>query len=93
MEASPPPLRGGLFGWVQRKPKLAFSVTAVVALLVGVGIGAAGGTDQAALDEAVADAGKASGQLAKVTEERDSLRATWRPRPNAPTPRRPRLRN
>jgi beta-lactam-binding protein with PASTA domain len=73
METSTPPPRGGLFGWVQRRPKLAFWVTSVVALLIGIGIGAAGGADQAALDDAVADAGKANSQLAQVAKQRDQV--------------------
>jgi hypothetical protein len=67
--------RTGLFGWVQRKPKLAFWVTAVVACLVGIGIGAAGGTDQTALDKALGKATEVSSRLTAVTEERDGLKA------------------
>lgn len=69
----PPPRHRGLFGWVQRNPKRSFWVTAVVALLVGLGIGAAGGADQSKLDAAIADAGKAADRVTTVTHERDAL--------------------
>lgn len=47
-----PPRRRGLFGWVQRKPRLAFFVTLAVSLLAGVAIGGATGVAQQDLDEA-----------------------------------------
>lgn len=70
----PPTPRRGLFGWVQRKPKRAFWLTGIAALALGIGIGSSGGADQTAVDNAVADAGKARGRLAAVTKERDSLK-------------------
>jgi len=69
------PERGGLFGWVARKPKLAFFVTAGVALVIGIGLGAAGGVSQSQLDDAKAKAGDAERKLAQVSRERDELQA------------------
>jgi beta-lactam-binding protein with PASTA domain len=76
MDAStPPPKGGGLFGWVARKPKLAFFVTAGVALMIGAGLGAAGGVSQSQLDDANAKADDAERKLAQVSRERDELQA------------------
>ena len=73
MDASPPPRRGGLFGWIQRRPRLAFWVTVSVSLVLGITIGAASGVDQATLDDALSDASQAKNQLEKVTAQRKQL--------------------
>jgi hypothetical protein len=67
--------RSGLFGWVSRNPRRAFWLTAIVALLVGLVIGAAGASDQSQLDQAKADGARATAQASSVTRERDRLRA------------------
>jgi Tfp pilus assembly protein PilO len=46
-----PPTRRGFFGWVSRKPKLAFFGALAAALIVGAGIGAAGSGQQEELDK------------------------------------------
>src|SRR3954454_9392258 len=61
-----PPRRKGLFAWVARKPKTAFWVTAITALILGIMIGGSGGTDQSKLDAATARATAAEGKASKL---------------------------
>ena len=67
--------RTGLFGWVARKPKQAFWVTLIAALVLGLGIGAAGGSDQASADKAKADASALRNQLADTRTDLKDERA------------------
>src|SRR3954465_118556 len=64
-----PPRRGRLFAWVARKPKTAFWVTAITALILGAMIGGSGGTDQSKLDAATARAGVAEGKASKLESQ------------------------
>jgi hypothetical protein len=75
MEQSTPPQRGRLFGWVSRKPKHAFWITLVVALLVGIAIGAGGASGQAEADKAKSDAARAQHQLGGVRAELGAVRS------------------
>lgn len=75
MKKTPPPATG-LFGWVARKPRQAFWVTLVAALVVGIGIGAAGGgSDQASADKAKSDASAMRTQLASTRADLNDARA------------------
>ena len=74
--------QGRFFRWVSRSPKVAFWVTVVTALVLGIGIGGASATDQTAADQGTGDAvrlgSKADAladQLAQITQERDDLKA------------------
>src|SRR3954467_6755068 len=64
-----PPRRGRLFAWVARKPKTAFWVTAITALILGIMIGGSGGTDQSKLDAATARATAAEGKASKLQSQ------------------------
>ena len=66
--------RTGLYGWVERQPKVAFWVVLLVALFLGAGVGAAGGTDTSDIDAAKSDARDARSELASAKTERDGLR-------------------
>ena len=61
-----PPRRGRMFAWVARKPKTAFWVTSITALIPGAAIGGSGGTDQSKLDAANARATAAEGKSAAL---------------------------
>jgi hypothetical protein len=74
-ERSPEPRASGLFGWVSRKPKSAFWSTLLVALFVGLGIGAAAASNTEELEAANDRAAKRGTDLAAVSAERDELRA------------------
>jgi hypothetical protein len=67
-----PPRRGRLFAWVARKPKTAFWVTAIAALLLGVAIGGSGGIEQSTLDKANARADAAQAQSTKLKGQLDA---------------------
>lgn len=86
----PPPRDGGgkgFFAWIRRTPKLAFWSTLVVALLIGIGIGASGGVSQEELDAANARARTLQSQLgdAKAASSRlsDDLEKTKKQRDTA----------
>jgi len=68
------PARGGLYGWVQRKPATAFWATLVVALFVGLSIGGGAASNGDELDAAKADGHAAEGRRAVIEGERDQLR-------------------
>lgn len=61
---------GGFFGWVSRRPRLAFSATLAAALVVGIGVGAAG-----VQRDGAEGAGDDSGALAKANEQLSDARA------------------
>ena len=74
--------RRGVYGWVARRPQLAIWLVGLSALFAGTGFGAAVASNPVAADEASADAARfqakasdVSGELARVTEERDALKA------------------
>ena len=71
---NPTPARGGLYGWVQRKPRAAFWTTMLVTLVIGASIGGAAASNGAELDAAKADGLAAKGRLAMINGERDQLR-------------------
>jgi hypothetical protein len=64
-----PPRRGGLFGWVSRKPKTAFFSTLALSVLVGIGIGASGGVQQQTVDTANARADRAEGSASSLRSD------------------------
>jgi hypothetical protein len=76
--------RGGFFGWIARKPKLAFWLTLAVALFIGIGIGSAGSSsssDKSQLasahtqaSQARARANDAQGQVTALQGEVSDLR-------------------
>jgi hypothetical protein len=74
MQQTSPPA-AGLFGWVARKPKQAFWVIAIAALVVGIGIGAAGGSDSASADKAKSDAAGLRKQLSDTHADLNEARA------------------
>ena len=62
-----------MFGWVARKPKLAFWLTLGLSLFVGLVIGVAAASNQAELDKQTARADQAETKLAQVSDERDDF--------------------
>src|SRR5688572_28258573 len=68
-----PPRRGGLFAWVQRKPKAAFWSTLLIALIIGIGIGAASSSQQTELDAANARADRAEARADQAEQRNSSL--------------------
>ena len=77
MTASTPPspeaTRGGLFGWMQRKPKAAFFSTLAVSLLLGLVIGVAAGSQQAEVDRQTERAEAAEAELTSVRSDLDDV--------------------
>jgi hypothetical protein len=79
----PPPRRGGLFGWLSRRPRTAFFSTLAIGLLIGVAIGASGGVEQQTLDQANVRADRAEGQVSSLgsdlrgAQDRRMSRSSW----------------
>jgi hypothetical protein len=65
----PPPRRGGFFGWVSRKPKTAFFSTLALSLLIGGGIGGAGGVQQQTVDTANARTAQSDARAASLRSD------------------------
>jgi hypothetical protein len=71
----PPPMldRPGFFGWVQRKPRVAFFSTVIAALLIGLGLGIAGSDQQSQLDAKNDQIAQLRSGLSSERSRRDSL--------------------
>jgi beta-lactam-binding protein with PASTA domain len=71
-----PPVKRGFFGWVSSKPKTAFWITSIVALIVGVMLGAASASsDKSTLDEAKVSASTSRSQLAAERKKASGLKS------------------
>lgn len=63
----------GLFGWMGRNPKRGFWITALVALAIGIVIGAVGANGQSEIDKQKSRAEKAESELSAARDQEDAL--------------------